>query len=319
MRCSGGKIQCHSQIILVLLHAGVQARVRAPVIRWHVTQNTGCRQADCVRKWKATTLRWGACTESSAMLRTFTGLARSVVMASSHTRMLSHCIRTACVAVNLPNFPTSARDSFQAVKYSDCSMMAKHVPSLLIFPESSFASHDSGDWGIPFRPFIVAWLISYFPGISELKLQKRTYQVMHLGLMVGFIPFYNLCKSSPFYRCPWLDHSLLLIYSLHSHRLFCSDHTSHADLFHHSRNVSLISLMFWCSHPRASAGENTDSCSGFGKHLMWLSIGCARCPCSDFVQKCMAHSFVINDSLQAALHSVQILTILQGRKSISVA
>ena len=86
------------------------------------------------------------------MLRTLQGLERSVVMGSSNARMLSHCIRTACVAVSLPNFPTSARDPSQAVKYSDCNVIAKHAPSLLIFPESSFAASDSGDWGIPFRP-----------------------------------------------------------------------------------------------------------------------------------------------------------------------
>ena len=112
---------------------------------------------------------------SPAMLRSFRVLAPSVA-ASACTRMFSHGTLASFSAVKLLNFAPNIKDPIRTVKYSDSNTIADHVRSLIILPESSFVFHDEGD---PRHSLSILFGLTcdFIPGVSELKLQKRTYQV----------------------------------------------------------------------------------------------------------------------------------------------
>ena len=104
-------------------------------------------------------------------------------------------------------------------------------------------------------------------GISDLKLQKRTYQVcIWTPALSLFIYVLTYIVFAPSARA--LGHVMLFV-----------QNTESLD------GVTTASHLF-CSHLLASAGENTDSFRGFAKRLMWLSIGCARCQ--------LVYNFVVN-------------------------
>jgi len=85
-------------------------------------------------------------TESSAMLRSIRALTHSVTAASGCFRMFSQVAdRVACSTARNPIFFSLVRHPAEAVKYCcETNTIAEHVRSLLIFPESSFASDRAG-------------------------------------------------------------------------------------------------------------------------------------------------------------------------------
>jgi hypothetical protein len=155
------------------------------------------------------------------MLRSFRALAHSVAAASACTRTLSHGTRVAFSVLSLPKNPLIVRDPVhgcrvintpnpvplvhlgEAVKYSDSSdTIAEHLRSLIILPESSFASYDTGNTTADRSLICFCFLLTGKcpSGISDLKLQKRTYQVcaatLHL-LGLALVMIVLALASSP--------------------------------------------------------------------------------------------------------------------------
>jgi len=139
-----------------------------------------CRQCRTETRWfrkmqKNENLSMQQRLQLPAMLRSFRVLARSVT-ASACTRMFSHGTLASFSAVKLLNFAPNVKDPIRDVKYSDSNTIADHVRSLIILPESSFVFHDEGDPRHSLS-FSFSLTCDAIPGVSELKLQKRTYQV----------------------------------------------------------------------------------------------------------------------------------------------
>ena len=85
-------------------------------------------------------------TICAAMLRSMQALAHSVTAASGCVRMFSQVAdRVACSTARNPILFSLVRHPAEAVKYCcETNTIAEHVRSLLIFPESSFASDRAG-------------------------------------------------------------------------------------------------------------------------------------------------------------------------------
>ena len=83
--------------------------------------------------------------KSLAMLRSLRALSHSVSVASA--RLFSHATVAACNTVRYRSFEQKFSDSCQATKvFCSSNSVAEQVHSILILPESSFASDHSGDW-----------------------------------------------------------------------------------------------------------------------------------------------------------------------------
>ena len=83
--------------------------------------------------------------KSLAMLRSVRALSHSVSVASA--RLFSHATVAACNTVRYRSFEQKFSDSCHATKvFCSSNSVAEQVHSILILPESSFASDHSGDW-----------------------------------------------------------------------------------------------------------------------------------------------------------------------------
>ena len=146
--CNGSRHICLNMLLLVRT---MQSFALVP--------STGCELAAQKKRCLRPAIH-SQRTICAAMLRSMQALAHSVTAASGYVRMFSHvAARVGCSIVGNPqNFP-QVRDPAKIVKYCcESNMVAEHVRSLLIFPESSFASDHAGQCC---REPLLLWLDMY--------------------------------------------------------------------------------------------------------------------------------------------------------------
>ena len=146
--CNGSRHICLNMLLLVRT---MQSFALVP--------STGCELAAQKKRCLRPAIH-SQRTICAAMLRSMQALAHSVTAASGYVRMFSHvAARVGCSIVGNPqNFP-QVRDPAKTVKYCcESNMVAEHVRSLLIFPESSFASDHAGQCC---REPLLLWLDMY--------------------------------------------------------------------------------------------------------------------------------------------------------------
>ena len=133
--CNGSRHICLNMLLLVCT---MQSFALVP--------STGCELAAQKKRCLRPAIH-SQRTICAAMLRSMRALAHSVTAASGYVRMFSHvAARVGCSTAGNPQKFPQVRDPAKTVKYCcESNMVAEHVRSLLIFPESSFASDHAGE------------------------------------------------------------------------------------------------------------------------------------------------------------------------------
>ncbi len=134
-------------------------------------------------------------SKTLVMLRSVRALSHSVSVASA--RLFGHASVAACNTVPYRSFEQKFSDSCQATKvFCSSNSGAEHVHSILILPESSFASGHSGDWrhfpsGVP---LFVAWLEHNFLRNFRVEASEKNISgVLFASALIWPSAFFTDC------------------------------------------------------------------------------------------------------------------------------